>query len=108
MFWKVQRVHILLPIYTVRVDEPRNDKSLENDVISGSGQPWNLVLDKDHDTDSTIASGSKLVIPYGAYPDWMDVEQRIVEASYPTHDVIVNPFEQLPSQEVVSIEQQAL
>lgn len=36
----------------------------------------------------------------------MDVERRIFEASYTTDDVIVNPFEQLLSQEVVPIEKQ--
>lgn len=86
---------ILLPSQKTRIIESKNAKFLENDVIRWNDKFWDLVLDEDH-----VFTYNSWIKTQNGSSIWclsrcMVVEQPIVDASHPAHDVIVNFVEQL-------------
>jgi len=59
-----------------------NTKFLENDVISGSDQPQNLVFEENHNSKITSKSLDRLIVFQDSHQDLTNQEQLIIEESH--------------------------
>ena len=53
------------PSHATKIVESYNARFLENDVISGSNEPWHLLFEEHHNIEPTLESSSRLII----FPD---------------------------------------
>ena len=78
------------PSHITRIVESRNEKFLENDLISGSDQTRNIVSEKDHSESQPSTSSDRLVIVHSTPQVQTGVEQPIVEIPQAADDIPVD------------------
>ena len=82
------------PSNSTRIVESRNEKFLENDLISGSDQTRNIVSEKDHSKSQPSTSSERLVIIYSTHQVQTGVEQPIFEVPQVADDIPVDQIVQ--------------
>jgi hypothetical protein len=78
------------PSHSTRIEESRNAKFLENDLISGSDQIRNIVSENDHSESQSSTSSDRLVIVYSTPQVQTGVEQPIIEVPQVADDIPVD------------------
>ena len=82
------------PSHSTRIVESRNEKFLENDLISGSDQTKSIVSEKDHSKYQPFISSERLVIVHSTPQVQTGVEQPIVEVPQAADDIPVDQIVQ--------------
>ncbi|KAF7835869.1 Retrovirus-related Pol polyprotein from transposon TNT 1-94 [Senna tora] len=83
-----------------RIVESRNAKFLENDLISGSDQTWNLDSENDH-IETRIPTSSDRLIIINAPQVQTGIEEPIIEEPQSIDHDLVDPFVQQPQEPVI-------
>ncbi|KAF7839880.1 Retrovirus-related Pol polyprotein from transposon TNT 1-94 [Senna tora] len=90
------------PFASTRIVESRNAKFLENDLISGSDQTWNLDSENDHIETQTPTSSDRLVI-INAPKVQTGIEEPIIEEPQSIDHDLVDPVVQQPQEPVIQL-----
>ncbi|KAF7825290.1 Retrovirus-related Pol polyprotein from transposon TNT 1-94 [Senna tora] len=101
MLWHRRLGHISLErVKSTKIVESRNAKFLENDLINGSDQTWNLHYENDHIETRTHTSSDRLVI-INAPQVQTGIKEPIIEEPQSIDHDLVDPVVQQPQEPVI-------
>jgi len=83
--------------------ESQNAKFLENDVISGSDQPRNVVFEENHIFELTSESSDRLIVFQDSHQELAIQEQPVIKEPHHHEDIPIGPAIQPPQQENVDV-----
>ena len=91
------------PSRATRIVKSQNVKFLENDVISKSDQPRNLVFEENHISKLTSESSDRLIVFQDSRQDSAIQEQPVIEEPHHHEDIPIDLVIQPPQQENVDV-----
>ena len=90
------------PSCATKIIESHNARFLENDVISRSSEPWDLVFEENRNIEPTLESSSGVIISPDSHQD--STIQKAPVVNEPHHeDIPIDPVIQHPQQKNVDI-----
>ena len=90
------------PSCATKIIESHNARFLENDVISRSSEPWDLVFEENRNIEPTLESSSGVIISSDSHQDSIIQEAPVVNE--PHHeDIPIDPVIQHPQQKNIDI-----
>ena len=92
------------PSDSTRIVESRNEKFLENDLISGSDQFQNIVYEKDHYEGQPFGSSDKLTV---IHTPQVQPSVRQLFSEVP-HIADIDPIDQVANEEIPEIVEQPI
>ena len=90
------------PSCAIKIVESQNGRFLENDLSSGSSEPWDLVFEENHNIEPTLESSSGLIVSLDSHQD-LTIEEALIINKLHHEDIPIDPVIQHPQQKNIDI-----